>query len=211
MVSERCVSITEIGSIGRKPSRRASAASASGIQIAFMPNAGSRISSPGVEGRRPSPTTTSMSWTRSSCVADDRAVQADLIGLGRRVDLVGKPDFRHDEAVFARELAPHLGDAVGDLGVLRQQRRGQLLGEAQLDLDRLQLLLDRGARLGARCAPPAPRAPPPRPARPCAPRAGIAKPTNASRPPSAANGNSGRPGMTPRMNISAAAMNSAVG
>ena len=77
----------------------------------------------------------------------DRAMQADLIGLRRRVDLVGKPDFRHHKTVFAREFAPHLGDPVGDFGVLRQQRRRQFLREAEFDFDRLQLFLDRGARL----------------------------------------------------------------
>ena len=81
---------------------------------------------------------------------DDGAVNADLVGLGRRPDVVGELDFRHDEAVLAREFAPHLGDARGDLLVLPQQRRGQFLAQAQFDLGRLQLLLDRSLLLGAR-------------------------------------------------------------
>ena len=51
---------------------------------------------------------------------------------------------------MAGEFAPHLGDARGDL-VAREDERGvELLAEAELDLERLQLLLDRGARLGFR-------------------------------------------------------------
>ena len=166
-----------------------------------MPNAGSRISSPGVLGRLPSPTMTSISCTRSSCVADHRAVNADLIGLRRRHDLVGELDLRNDEAVFARELAAHLRDAGGDFAVRGEQRRRQLLAEAQFDLDRLQLLLDRSARVGARllldrrflrrlvARPPWP----------------AGREWRCRRTPSARRaprtGMNGRPGMTPRINI----------
>ena len=42
---------------------------------------------------------------------DRRAVNLDLVGLRRRLDVVGETDLRNDEAVLASELAPHLGDA----------------------------------------------------------------------------------------------------
>ena len=116
MTSLRWVSSTEIGSIGLKPSRLASLTNASGMLIAFMPKAGSRTSSPG---------------SRALAVADDdqilpdahflrrnhRAVDPDLIGLGRRLDVVGELDLGHDEAVLPREFAAHLGDPRADLVV----------------------------------------------------------------------------------------------
>jgi hypothetical protein len=54
---------------------------------------------------------------------DGGAVNLDLVGLRRRLDVVGEPDLRHDEAVLAGELAPHLGDARTDL-VARAEKRG---------------------------------------------------------------------------------------
>ena len=128
---------------------------------------------------------------------DRRAVDLDLIGLRRRLDVVGEMDLGNDEAVLAGEFAPHLGDARGDL-VARQDERGvEFLAEHELDLERLELLLDR-SRAPRPCAarPWPPAAPPPRrgPSR-CG--AGMAKPTKAMRPPSIAKGRKGRPGTRP--------------
>jgi len=96
-------------------------------------------------------------------------------------------------------ICAHLGDARGDLVVLRQQRRGQLLAEAKLDLRRLQLL-----RIEPRCsAAPSRRARPPSPLR----RAllGLALRNRHAderhQPPSVAKGRNGSPGTTPSTNI----------
>ena len=79
---------------------------------------------------------------------DRGPMDLDLIGLRRGLDVVGEADLGNDEAVLAGEFAPHLGDARGHL-VARENERGvQFLAEAKLDLERLQLLPDRGARLG---------------------------------------------------------------
>ena len=69
MTSLRCVSSTETGSTGLKPSRLASLTKASGIAMARMPKAGSRTSSPGRLGRGPSPMMMRWSLTRNSWVA----------------------------------------------------------------------------------------------------------------------------------------------
>jgi len=78
---------------------------------------------------------------------DRGAVDLDLIGPRRRAKIVGETDLRNHEAVLARELASHLGDTRADLVAGRQQRGVELLAQDQLDLERLELLLDRGARL----------------------------------------------------------------
>ena len=119
MTSVRWVSSTETGSIGLKPSRRASLTKASGMAIALMPKAGSRTSSPGTSGRGPSPMITSHVLGAQFLRHDRRAVNLDLIGLGRRLDVVGEADLRDDEAILPRELAAHLGDPRGDLVALR--------------------------------------------------------------------------------------------
>ena len=139
-----------------------------------------------------------------------RAVNFDLIGLGGRLDVVAQPDLRDDETVLAGELAPHLGDARGDLLAREDERGVQLLRQHELDLEALELLLDRGALLGFAPAPPSP------PVRRLlgasrAMRRGIATPTNAMSPPSIAKGRNGRPGTTPSTAISSAATNSAFG
>ena len=177
-----------------------------------MPKAGSRTSSPGTLGRLPSPTMTRHFVHPQFLRRRRRAVNLDLIGLGRRLDVVGELDLRHDEAVLARELAPHLGDARGDLVVRGEQRRRQLLAEAQLDLDRLQLLLDRGARLGLA---PSPRSPSSRPRPRAASLASAAGDRDAdeghqARRAARTAGTAG-PARRRASNISSAAMNSAIG
>ena len=54
---------------------------------------------------------------------DRGAVNLDLVGLRRRLDVVGETDLRNDEAVLAGELAPHLGDAGADLVARRAAAR----------------------------------------------------------------------------------------
>jgi hypothetical protein len=54
---------------------------------------------------------------------DRRSMDLDLIGLGPRLDVVGKTDLGDDEAILPGELAAHLGDARGDL-VARKNERG---------------------------------------------------------------------------------------
>ena len=78
---------------------------------------------------------------------DHRAVDLDLVALRRDGEVVGELDLRHDEAVLRGELAAHLADALRQLAVRREQRRRELLAEAELDLGGLQRLLDRVARL----------------------------------------------------------------
>ena len=81
---------------------------------------------------------------------DRGAVELDLVGFRRRLDVVGEADLGNDEAVLPGELAPHLGDARGHL-VARQDQRGvQFLRQHELDLERLELLPDRGAVLRLR-------------------------------------------------------------
>src|SRR5580698_8433822 len=74
-----------------------------------------------------------------------RAVNLDLIGPWRRLDIVGEADLRNHKAVLARELAPHLADARTNLVARRQQCGVELFTQDQLDLKRLELLLDRRA------------------------------------------------------------------
>ena len=81
MTSLRCVSSTDILSMGLKPARLASATKASEIQLAFMPNAGSRVSSPGTSGLRPSPLMTRNSPMRNFLRRDNGAVNFDLVAF----------------------------------------------------------------------------------------------------------------------------------
>src|SRR5580692_10220125 len=78
---------------------------------------------------------------------DSGAMNLDLIGPRRRLDIVGETDLRNHETVLARELTPHLADAGAELVARRQQRSVELLAQDKFDLERLELLLDRGARL----------------------------------------------------------------
>ena len=71
----------------------------------------------------------------------------DLIGLRRNGQVVAEPDLRHHEAVLLGELAAHLRHALRKLAVGLDERRRNLLAQAQLDLDRLERLPDRIACL----------------------------------------------------------------
>src|SRR5208337_2534047 len=68
--------------------------------------------------------------------------------FARQYGFVGNTNLRNDEAILAGEFAPHLGDAGADLVAREEKRAVELLAEHKLDLERLELLLDRGARIG---------------------------------------------------------------
>ena len=67
---------------------------------------------------------------------DDGAVDFDLIGLRVDGEIVGQLDFGDDEAILLGELPAHLAHAMRQLAMRRQQRVGELLAQAKLDLRR---------------------------------------------------------------------------
>ncbi len=121
MTSRKCVSMTDMGSIGLKPSRLTLLANISAIQTAFMPNAGSRPSSNGTSGTGPSPVITSSVADSQLFRGHDRSVNLDLVGLRRDSDVVGDLDFGNNEPVLLRKGPPHARHAVRQLA-MRGQR-----------------------------------------------------------------------------------------
>ena len=200
MVSERCVSITERLVDAGSPRGARRRRSASGIQ---SPSCRRRLAHL-VAGRRggvPSPTTTSISSTRSSCVADDRAVHPDLVGLGGDRELVGDADLGHDEAVLRANLRRIMPTrlAISPCGHAESGRkllaRSRARSRSVLSCSLIDARPRRGrafvlrAAGGVRCVGCVRAAPGRRSRRRRASRRATAK------------GMSGRPGMTPRMNI----------
>jgi hypothetical protein len=111
---------------------------------------------------------------------------------------------------LAGELAPHFGDSGSNLVARVEKRRVELLAEGKLDLERLKLLLDRGARF--RFGPRLLRRNFRRLGRALLSiRRGMATPTKAMSPPRAAKGRNGRPGTTPSTAIVMTARKSAFG
>ena len=107
-----------------------------------MPKAGSRVSVPGMSGLRPVAHDDQAFAEPELLGHHDGAVDLDLVGLRRHLHAVGDFDVGDHEAVLLGELAPHLGDAVGEFALRGQQPRGELLAHDDLDLGRAQEFLD---------------------------------------------------------------------
>src|ERR1700733_6721836 len=141
MTSLKWVSSTETGSTGLKPARLASLTKASGMAIARMPNGFADLV-PRQIGARSIADDDEVVRNPQFLGRDRGAVNLDLIGPGRRPEIVGETDLRDHKAVLARELASHLGDSRANLVARRQQRGVELFAQNQFDLEGLELLLD---------------------------------------------------------------------
>ncbi len=99
-------------STGTNPSRFSAFVKMSGIHKAFMPNAGSRVSSPRRLGLRAVADNDEHVAQPKLRRCDHRSMNLDLITLRRNGKVFDELDKSgNDETVLLGELAPHLGDA----------------------------------------------------------------------------------------------------